>query len=623
MKIRDYMTAQSVLWLTGLSMAVFHLYKAYFGIYDDWLHRGVHLIFILLMAFLSNGLCLRGRSPLKKAGDLLLIGLTLALGAYMIRYTDAIQLRAGMPDLFDTVSCVVFTFLLIVAALRVLGWIMTSVTLVFLLYVLVGEYIPGTLGYAGASWGRLVDHFFNSSAGILGLPTSASAVYIAIFVYFGTFLLKSGATEYLTEIAFALAGHRVGGPAKVAVLGSALVGTVMGTGVANVVTTGTVTIPMMIKMGYRPHIAAAIEATASMGGQIMPPIMSSAIFLIAEFTGIPFFELIIYSAVPAIMYFLGIFFQVHFEAQKKRIGAIPKSELPVLSHVLLKGPWYLLLPLPLLVGLLFSGYSPFLAALYSIIAAIACSMVHPKSRMTPRKIADAMVEGSVNCIVIGLACGAASLIMGSIEITGLGLKFSSILISLAGGQVFWLLVFAMVASLILGMGVGTTAAAYVIVATLTIPALVKLGVDVVASHLFCFYFAVLCGITPPVAIGAFVAAGIAKAESMATAVAAVRFGIVGMVVPFLFAYDPSYLLRGSLMEIIPTLALAVLGVYVLAAGTEGYMDGDLKVLMRLFLVASGLLILWPKISYMNLIGLVAFGAYRVMHRLRKRAAAPQ
>lgn len=593
--------------MVAFAMAVYHLYKAYFGIYEIWRHRGVHVIFLLLLAFLQTGLCVRDRSKLKKSWDLLLILLTAGIGAYIVSDYQEIALRAGIPDLLDQIACVVLALLVIISVQRTLGWPMTVVTVLFASWVLFGQYLPLRMAPSGYSFGRLVDIFFNSTDGIFGLPTGVSAVYVAIFVYFGTFLLKSGAADYFKDLSFALAGSRVGGPAKVAVLASALVGTMMGNGIANIVTTGSFTIPMMKKLGYRPHFAGAVEAVASMGGQLMPPIMASVVFLIAEYTGEPLYKLMIWALIPAVLYFLCVFWGVHFEALKRELKTIPKEELPDFKTVLFKGPWYLMLPLPTLVVLLFVGYSPFYAAFLAIIAILICASLHPKSRMGPRKIAEAMVEGSLACVVMGLACVAASIIVASIEVTGLGLSFSSLMIALAGGNLLLLLFLAMVASLVLGMGM-TTVAAYIIVATLTIPALVQMGVNEIAAHMFCFYFAILSGITPPVAIGAFVAAGIAKANELKTAVTAVKLGLVGLVVPYLFVFDNSLLLMGSFWEILPRLILAVIGVYALSSSLNGYLFSRLPLIGRAVLFASAAALLWPKLWAVNFLGLVVFGA---------------
>lgn len=597
--------------LVAFSMAAYHLYKAYFGVYQVWRHRGVHLIFILLLAFLSKASTHEGRTKMMKAFDLLIIGLSLAIGVYMVLEYQEIQLRAGVPNLLDRLSCISLAFLVLIAALRTLGLAMTSVTLFFALYAIFGSYLPGAISHPGYSFRRLVDIFWNSTDGLLGLPTGVSAVYVAIFIYFGTFLLKSGAADYFKDISLSLAGARKGGPAKVAVLASALVGTMLGSGVANIATTGSFTIPMMIKLGYARHFAGAVEAVASMGGQIMPPIMASVIFLIAEYTGEPLYRLMVWAFVPALMYFVCIFFEVHFEALKMNIPTIPKEELTPPRAVLLKGPWYLLLPLPVLVLLLFIGFSPFYSAFLSILAILACSSVNPKTRMGPKKIAEAMIEGSLNCIVIGVACGAASIIVGSIEVTGLGLKFSSLLIALAGGKLIVLLVLAMLASLALGMGIGTTVAAYIIVATLTIPALEALGLNEIAAHLFCFYFAILSGITPPVAIGAFVAAGIANANNVRTAITAMRLGIVGLIVPYLFVYNTSLLLMGPVTNIVSSLFLTSAGIYALAAALQGYLKGRLSPVGQGICLMSAAALLWPKTWYVNVIGLTVFGAYYI------------
>ena len=618
-KVSQYLTPASLLAAVAFAMAVYHLYKAYFGVYEIWRHRGIHLMFLLLLGFIQTGLCVQDRPTWKKAWDVLLILLTLGIGAYIIFDYEEIALRAGMPDLFDKVSCVVLALLVLAAVKRTLGWPMTTVTIIFATWVIFGQHLPFKFAHGGYSFNRLVDIGFNSTDGMLGLPTGVSAVYVAIFIYFGTFLLKSGAADYFKDLSFALAGSRVGGPAKVAVIGSALVGTMMGNGIANIVTTGSFTIPMMKKLGYQPHFAGAVEAVASMGGQLMPPIMASVVFLIAEYTGEPLYKLMIWAFVPALMYFLCLFWGVHFEALKRNLGTVPKEELPDFKTVLFKGPWYLLLPLPTLVILLFIGYSPFYSAFLSIIAILICASLHPKSRMGPRKIAEAMVEGSLGCIVMGLACAAASIIVASIEVTGLGLTFSSLMIALAGGNLILLLLLAMVASIVLGMGM-TTVAAYIIVATLTIPALVQMGVNEIAAHMFCFYFAILSGITPPVAIGAFVAAGIAKANELKTAMTAMKLGLVGLVVPYLFVYDNSFLLMGTLWQTVPNFVFAIIGVYALSASLNGYLFSTLSYSGRAILFASAAALLWPRLWEVNLVGLVIFGAcYAGFHIARRRA----
>lgn len=617
--ISRYLTPLYLMYVVAFSMAAYHLYKAYFGVYEIWRHRGIHLVFLLLLAFFNNGLCVENRSKFMKAWDVALILATLAIGAYVVMDYQAIELRAGIPDTFDKIACVVLAFLVIISVRRTLGWPMTVVTLLFALYVVYGQHLPFSFAPGGYSFTRLVDIGFNSTDGILGLPTGVSAVYVAIFVYFGTFLLKSGAADYFKDISFALAGSRVGGPAKVAVLGSALVGTMMGNGVANIVTTGSFTIPMMKKLGYQPHFAGAVEAVASMGGQIMPPIMASVVFLIAEYTGQPLYKLMIWALVPALMYFLCLFWGVHFEALKRNLSTTPKEELPDIKTVLTKGPWYLLLPLPTLVILLFVGYSPFYSAFLAIIAILICASFHPATRMGPRKIVEAMIEGSLACVVMGLACAAASIIVASIETTGLGLSFSSLMIALAGHQLFILLLLAMVASIVLGMGM-TTVAAYIIVATLTIPALVRMGVNEIAAHMFCFYFAILSGITPPVAIGAFVAAGIAKANELKTAMTAMKLGLAGLIVPYLFVYDNTFLLMGTLWETAARFILAMVGVYALSAAIHGYLFGRLPLLLRAVVLASAAALLWPQLWGINVIGLAVFGACFAVLNIAKRRA---
>jgi TRAP transporter 4TM/12TM fusion protein len=609
-----WLNAGTLLKIVAFSMACYHLYKSYFGVYEVWRHRGIHLIFVIALSFLYKGLAQEGRSKILKIYDGILLLLALGIGVYIAWDYEEIALRAGVPDLLDMASCIILAFLVVSAAMRILGLPMTSVTLFFIFYVLFGSYLPGAFSHTGVSYTRLVDHFFNSSNGILGIPTGASAVYVAIFIYFATFLLKSGAAEFFKDLSLALAGSRVGGPAKVAIVASAFVGTMMGSAVANVATTGSFTIPMMIRIGYRKHFAGAVEAVASTGGQIMPPIMASVIFIISEYTGIPFYKLIVNAIVPAVMYFFCLYLMVHFEARKIYLPTIPKSELPSLREVLRKGPWFLLLPIPVLVIFLFVGYSPFYSAFLSILAILICASFSAKTRMGPRRIMEAMIEGSINCLVIGVACGAASIIVGSIEITGMGLRFSSLMIQLSGGSLWVLLVLAMIASLILGMGM-TTVSAYIIVAVLTVPALIHLGVNELAAHFFCFYFAILNAITPPVALAAFTGAGIAKANEMKTALTAMKLGIAGCIVPYLFIYDPSFLLIGPADKIIPHLLMGFSGVWALAASIQGFLLRPLSLLGRGALLFAAIVIFWPTAWYMSFMGFLIFGGYLLGQRI--------
>jgi TRAP transporter 4TM/12TM fusion protein len=562
---------------------------------------------------MTGGLCKKDRPKLLKVYDLFLILLTLAIASYMVTCYEEIALKAGIPDLIDKIFLPILGFLIIEAAVRVLGLPMPCVTVAFVLYVLFGSHLPGIFAYTGISYTRLTDHFFISSNGILGLPTGVSAVYVAIFIYFATFLLKSGAADFFKDLSIALAGSKTGGPAKVAVVASAFAGTMMGSAVANVATTGSFTIPMMKKVGYAPHFAAGVEAVASTGGQIMPPVMASVIFLISEYTGIPFSKLMINAFVPAFLYFLCIFWEVHFEALKTNLPSIPKEELPRLRDVFAKGPWYLLIPLPVLVVLLLIGYTPFLSAFWATVAILVCSWVRPKTRMGLRKIIEAIVEGSIGCIAIGLACGAASIIVGSVEITGLGLRFSGLIIALAGGNDLFLLFLAMLASLVLGMGM-TTVPAYIIVAILTVPALTKLGINPLAAHFFCFYYSIINAITPPVALASFTAAGMAKANELKTSLVAMKLGIVGLIVPYLFVYNTSYFLIGPVQKIIPTLIFAFTGVYALAAFIQGYMFTKVLTLGRVILLAVSAALLWPNTFYLNLIGLAMFAVYYISQR---------
>ena len=620
--ITQYLTPAFFMQLVAFSMAAYHSVQGLFRRLRNMASPGRALDFPLILAFFQKGLCREGRSKLKKAWDLVLVLLSLGIGVYIVMDYQEIALRAGMPDMLDKISCVVLALLIIISVLSDAGAAHDPGDAFFAFYVTFGQHLPIKITHSGTVSIDWWTFFLIPPMAYLDCPRRFRRLCGHLRLFRDLFTEKRGGG--LFQGYFLRSGRLPGRrTAKVAVLASALVGTMMGNGIANIATTGSFTIPMMKKMGYQPHFAGAVEAVASMGGQIMPPIMASVVFLIAEYTGEPLYRLMIWAFVPAFLYFFCLFWGVHFEALKLKLNTIPKKDLPDIKTVLFKGPWYLLLPVPTLVVLLFVGYSPFYSAFLATVAILICAAMHPKSRMGPKKIAEAMIEGSMACIVMGLACGAASIIVASIEVSGLGLSFSSLMISLAGGHLFLLLLLAMVASLLLGMGM-TTVAAYIIVATLTIPALVHMGVNMIAAHLFCFYFAILCGITPPVALGAFVAAGIAKANELKTAMTAMKLGLVGLIVPYLFVYDNSFLLMGPFWLTLLRLFLAVIGVYALSSGLNGYLFDHLTGIGRTVIFLSGAALLWPKVWAVNFLGLAIFGAYYIgfkMIKLKTRRAA--
>ncbi len=411
------------------------------------------------------------------------------------------------------------------------------------MYSYFGPYFPGFLAHRGYSIQRIVSHMYFTTEGILGIPLGVSASFIFLFILFGAFLEKTGIGKLFIDIADAIAGWAAGGPAKVAVITSALEGTVSGSSVANTVGSGSFTIPMMKKLGYRPEFAGAVEAAASTGGQIMPPVMGAAAFLMAEFTNTPYIEIAKAAAIPACLYFFGIFIEVHFEAKRCGLKGMSRDQLPKFMEVLLKRG-HLFVPLVAIIYVLIEGYTPTYAALVGLGLSIVAGMITKATRMSPWDIITALQAGARGAVGVAMACATAGIIVGVVTLTGIGLKMANGLVEIAGGNLFFTLFFTMITSLILGMGVPTTAN-YVITSTIAAPALVMLGVPMLAAHLFVFYFGIVADITPPVALAAYAGAGIAKSNPFWTGVTATKLAIGAFIIPYIFVYNPAMILIGT------------------------------------------------------------------------------
>jgi TRAP transporter 4TM/12TM fusion protein len=429
-----------------------------------------------------------------------------------------------------------------------------------------------------------------TTEGIFGVPLGVSASYIYLFIFLTAMLEKSGMGQFLLDLAMALMGRYTGGPAKTAVLASGLMGTLSGSAVANVAGTGTFTIPLMKANGYKPHFAGAVEACASSGGQLMPPIMGAAAFIIAEFLGIPYIAVVIAALAPALLYYLGVMMGVHFEAARLGLVGLPKERLPQLKAVLKEG-WPLLLPLIVLVYFLgVLQYTPVRSAFYAIVVMFVVSYFKRSTYITPARLVEGIRAAGRNILTVALACAAAGLVIGSINLTGLGLKLSAFIIELSGGNLLLALVLTMIISLVMGMGLPTTAA-YIVVGTMAAPALIKMGLPDIAAHLFVFYFAIISAITPPVALAAYAAAGIAKDDPMRIGFTALRLGLAAFIVPFMFAYSPRLVAIGTPAEILWSVFTACVGVVALAAGVIGYCVKPASVFERVLFGAGAILLI--------------------------------
>ena len=422
--------------------------------------------------------------------------------------------------------------------------------ILFLLYARFGPYLPGMLGHRGFAWKSIIRHMYLTLEGILGIPISVSSTFVFMFILFGTFLDKTGVGRFFIDLAYSLTGHLKSGPAMTAVVASGFMGSISGSSVANTVTTGAFTIPLMKETGYKPYFAGAVEAAASTGGQIMPPVMGAAAFIMAEFTGIPYVKIIAAAAIPAVLYYFAVGIMVHLEASRLGLKGIPKDGLPKLRNII-KTQGYLLLPLFVIVYFLVKGYTPLLAAFYaiciSVVIAIIATLVKGDKSFGFKEFFSALEQGAKGSIGVACACACAGMVVGVVTLTGLGLRVAELIVTLAQGKLFLTLFFTMIASIILGMGLPTTAK-YIVLATMAVPALLKLDVNLMAAHLFILYFGVIADITPPVALAAYAGAGIAGANSMKTGFQAVKLASAAFIVPYIFAYDSSLILVEDVID---------------------------------------------------------------------------
>lgn len=579
--------------LSAVAMCSFHLYTAQFGLRPAMVQRGIHLLFgVLLVFLLYPGVKHKGRTKLLgRALDLLLM-LGGASGLlYIVTQYRNIAMRGGAPNQADLILGSIVILVTLEATRRVLGPALSMIGAVSLAYALLGHYIPGEWGHRGVFPDELVEYQFLTTEGLFSVPLGASANFIFLFILFGAFLVASGTGDFFIKFANSLAGHLRGGPAKVAVLSSATFGTISGSAVANVVSTGSFTIPLMKRIGYSPIFAGAVESVASTGGQIMPPVMGAGAFIMAEMLGVSYLRVCMAAVIPAVLYFFALLYMVHMEALRKGLRGLPRSELPRLGQVLKEGG-YLLLPAPFLVILLVLGYSPMKAGFWSIAAVLLVSGLKRTSRMSPAKILETLERGAKGSLEVLTACATAGIVIGVVTQTGLGLKFSSLVIQAAGGQLLVALVFVMATSLVLGMGL-TTSAAYILTVIMGGPVLIKLGVNPLAAHLFVFYYACLSTITPPVALAAFAGAGIAGSPPFRTGFEAMRLALVAYIVPFMFVFHRSLICEGELTSIAHASMTALLGCCALGSGLMGYLSGSINLALRACLVVSGVLLIKP------------------------------
>lgn len=551
--------------------------------------------------------------------DIALIVATVASCGFVLFSLDtlSLRLRAGTPFADENNGWAAFVIVVLIAELtrRLAGLALVVITVAFIAYAFLGPWMPGFLEHRGYDAKRFFTYIVTDN-GVLGPTTAVSSTYIILFIVFAAFLQSSKVGDYFVDFAFAAAGRARGGPAKVSVLASGLMGMINGTSAGNVVSTGSLTIPLMKKVGYRPQSAGAIEAAASTGGQIMPPIMGAGAFIMAEITGIPYTELVIAALIPAILYFASIYFMVDFEASRTGMRGMRPDELPRLSDLIRQA--YLFIPIFILIGALFSGYSVIRAGTLAIVSAAMVSWLTP-FRMGLREVYEALGNGGRMSLQIIVVCACAGLIVGVISLTGVGARFSSLLFDLAQQSVLMALIFAMMIAVILGMGMPTTAA-YAVAASVVAPGLIEIGIKPLIAHFFVFYFAVVSAITPPVALAAYAGAAIAGSEPMRTSVTSFKVGLAAFIVPFMFFYSPGLLLEAPWYVSARNLVTALFGVFMLAGSVQAWFIGPAGPIVRLILLFGAVCMIsgdW----WTDLLGLAIGGALMLRNRLISRQSA--
>ena len=589
-----------------LAFSVFQLYTSIFGILTAQLQRSIHLGFALALIFLLFPARKKNLKVKKVAWyDLLLAVIAVAVGAYWPVMIDELVNRVGRLTPTDFYIGIAAILLVLEATRRTVGLPITIIAAVFMAYALYGPYMPGFLAHRGLDLESLVQTMFFTTEGILGTPLGVSSTFIFLFLLFGAFLVKTGVGQYFNDLDVAVAGKSTGGPAKVAIFSSALQGTISGSSVANVVTSGSFTIPMMKKLGYRKEFAGAVEAAASTGGQLMPPIMGAAAFLMVEFIGggITYWDIAKAATIPALLYFTGIWIMTHFEAKRIGLRGLSDEEMPDRKEVLRK--IYLLLPILIVIILMVSGMSIMRAALWSILSTIVVCAVSKETRIGFRDAIDALVDGARTALGVAAATAAAGIIVGVVTKTGLGLKLANGLLDLSGGYLIPTLMLTMLAAIVLGMGSPTTAN-YVITSTIAAPAIILLGVPDLSAHLFVFYFGIIADITPPVALAAFAAAGVSGGEPLRTGVNSAKLAIAAFIIPYMFVLSPELLMIDTTWpELIWVVFTAISGMLAIGAGIIGYWLRKLSWWERVLGIVGGIMLIYPE-GMTDIIGLGLF-----------------
>jgi len=579
-------------------------------------HHAFSLGLILLLVFLLVPRT-KGASKSRLPWYDLLLGLGSLVGCLYVAINFETIIGYRMKLFFWELVLGIFTITAVLEATRrTIGLIMAIVAVIFILYAKFGNLIPGLFHCKGYNFSWIVSNMYLWPEGLFGPIMHIVSTIIVVFMIFAAFLQASGAARFFLDISLSIVGHLRGGPAKVAIIASSLFGTMCGSAVANTAATGQITIPLMIKAGYRPQMSGAIEAVASTGGQLMPPVMGAAAFVMAEFLEMSYWSICIAAFVPALLYYLAAFIIAHAEAAKMALEGLPRQSLPSFKKTLIRG-WVYLVPIVVLVYFLgIARYGADVSCMYALGTLVVLTMLRKETRWTPRKLIGALEAGAHSMLPLGAVAGSAGIVLGIVSMTGLGLNLSSAMVKIAGGNILTLLVLGAFASIILGMGLPSTPC-YILLAILVAPALIQLGILPIAAHLFAFYFGMAAMITPPICVAAFVGASIARAPMMRTGFEAARLGLVLYLVPFIFVYNPALLMHGSPLTVVKTVIIATLGIYILSSGVGGYLLQKLNLLERVIVLAGGVMLIVPNYT-INIVGVSCAVLVFALQVLQKR-----
>jgi len=609
-----------VISIVAVAMSCFHLYTSGFGTLMAMKHRSVHLAFLVTLTFLLFPALKRSPRNRPSFIDYIWLALSLSSSLYILFFFDAFSMR-GTAITRDYIMGAILVICVLEASRRTVGKELTLLAVLFLAYGLWGEYIPGVLGHTGFTVKRIIYQLYLSSEGIFGIALGVSSTYIFLFILFGAFLAETGMGLFIKDLAMSLAGRTIGGEAKVSIIACGLMGMINGSAVGNVAATGTFTIPLMRDAGFKPVFSAAVVAAAGTGGMIMPPVMGAASFIMAEFLGVHYSVIMLAAAIPAVLYYLAEYAVIHIEAIKMGMKKVPREDI-IPFRVVMKERGHLMIPIVIIVWLLMTGRTPLYAAFYGIISSIVVSSFKKETRLSLRGFLRAMEMGARGTIGVGMACAVVGNIIGITNLTGLGLVLGDNIVSLAHNSVIITVFLTMVVCIILGMGLPTTAC-YIVTATIAAPALLQLGVNPLAAHMFAYYFACLSNLTPPVAIASYGAAGISGQKPSEVGWAGFRISLAAFLIPFTFVYSPELLLiQGSVMDIAIATATSIVGVIAIAAAIQNFLMGPLNSLQRLMLFTGSILLIFPG-AVTDVIGIALTVMVVLWQKLAGKPYSPQ